>query len=149
LSVALVSRRLRSEAAQAAALSKANDLRATLLAAVSHDLRTPLAAIKTSSSTLLDQEVPLAPDASRQLLETIDAEADRLNELVGNLLDLGRIEADTLGVRRRPTSVADVVDEAVAITKPSSPLKIDLPDDLPSVDVDPGILERAIGNLLE
>jgi two-component system sensor histidine kinase KdpD len=149
LSVALVSRRLRSEAAHAAALGKANDLRSTLLAAVSHDLRTPLAAIKTSTSTLLDRDVPLPPDASRQLLETIDTEADRLNDLVGNLLDLGRIEADALGVRRRPTSLADVVDEAVAITDPRSVVKIDLPADLPPIDVDPGILERAIGNLLE
>jgi two-component system sensor histidine kinase KdpD len=149
LSVALESRRLRAEAANAAALGKANDLRSALLAAVSHDLRTPLAAIKTSTSALLDRDVPLEPTASEELLEMIDTETDRLNDLVGNLLDLGRIEADALGVTSRPTAVADVVDEAIVITNPTSRLRIDIPADLPKANADPGILERAIGNLIE
>ena len=101
LAVALETRRLQDEAAAAEALMQGNELRTALLAAVSHDLRTPLASIKTSSSSLLSADVSFTDEQARALLETIDEEADRLNNLVGNLLDMSRIQAGALVVKRR------------------------------------------------
>jgi two-component system sensor histidine kinase KdpD len=158
VTIALEGRRLRAEAALSAALSKANDLRTTLLAAVSHDLRTPLTTIKTSASSLLDDEVVLDEATRHELLETIDSESDRLNILVGNLLDLGRLEADVVTVTERATDVSDVLAGAIANTAPQTPsangsarlerLVLQLPDeDLPPVRADPVLLERAVVNL--
>src|SRR5690348_11848173 len=88
LALALERRQLRAEAAVAAGLAEANDLRAALLAAVSHDLRTPLSSIKAAATSLLQQDVDWTPQATHELLATIDEESDRLNTLVGNLLDM-------------------------------------------------------------
>src|SRR5262249_57553576 len=96
VALALERRQLRAEAAVAAGLAEANDLRAALLAAVSHDLRTPLASIKAAATSLLQQDVEWTPQATHELLATIDEETDRLNTLVGNLLDMGRLQTAAL-----------------------------------------------------
>ena len=89
----------------AGAVSAANELRAALLSAVSHDLRTPLSAIKASVTSLLQRDVDWTPEARQEFLETIDEETDRLNALVGNLLDMSRLQAGALEISaaaRRP-----------------------------------------------
>jgi two-component system sensor histidine kinase KdpD len=149
LALALESRRLQAEAATASALSQANELRSALLAAVSHDLRTPLASIKTASSSLLSK-VTFEPDAQRALLETIDAEADRLNDLVGNLLDMSRIQAGALVVKARPIGVEEVLGGAlVGIAEREQPLSIDVPETTPRVYADPALLERVLANVVD
>jgi two-component system sensor histidine kinase KdpD len=149
LALALESRRLQGEAATASALSQANELRSALLAAVSHDLRTPLASIKTASSSLLSK-VTFEPDAHRALLETIDAEADRLNDLVGNLLDMSRIQAGALVVKIQPIGVEEVLGGAlVGIAEQEHPLRIDVPETVPRVLADAALLERVLANVVD
>ena len=91
LALVVERRRLRAEAAAAEGLAEANTLRTALLAAVSHDLRTPLASIKAAATSLLQDDVTWTAEAEHEFLETIDEETDRLNALVGNLLDMSRL----------------------------------------------------------
>ena len=148
LGVALESRRLQAEAAGAAALAKGNQLRTALLAAVSHDLRTPLASIKTAATSLLSEEVSFDATETRDLLETIDDEADRLNRLVSNLLDMSRLQTGALIVQARAVGLEEVVGSAIAELPAAPQIDIDVPDDLPPVDVDPVLLERALANII-
>ena len=149
LAVAMEARRLQAEAANAAALAKANELRTALLAAVSHDLRTPLASIKAAATSLLSHDVNWEPDAVEDLLRTIDLEADRLNSLVGNLLDMSRLQTGALDVRTRPAGLEEIVAGAVSGIPRGDEVRIDVPDDLPRVQADPTLLERAIANVVE
>ncbi|MDQ1436509.1 MAG: two-component system, OmpR family, sensor histidine kinase KdpD, partial [Acidimicrobiaceae bacterium] len=138
LALALEGRRLQTEAAQANALAQANELRSALLAAVSHDLRTPLSSIKASSSSLLARDVTFDAEAQRSLLETIDVEADRLNDLVGNLLDMSRIQAGALVVKPQPMSLDEVVGGALGGLETSDlPVQIEIADTLPRILADP------------
>jgi two-component system sensor histidine kinase KdpD len=151
LGVAIESRRLQAEAAGAAALAKANELRTALLAAVSHDLRTPLASIKTAATSLLSEDVSFDPAAERALLETIDDESDRLNRLVGNLLDMSRLQTGALVVQARAVGLEEVVGSAIAEVSANAPaidVDVDVPDSLPLVDADPVLLERALVNIV-
>jgi two-component system sensor histidine kinase KdpD len=100
LTAALRTRQLRVEASAAAALAEANELRTAILAAVSHDLRTPLASIKASVTSLRQDDVEWPPDAVAELLSIIAEETDRLDDLVGNLLDLSRLQTNTLQIQR-------------------------------------------------
>ncbi len=100
LAAALESERLHAEAAEADALARANQLRSALLAAVSHDLRTPLASIKAASSSLLSDQLEFGPDDTDVLIHTIDEEADHLNSLVENLLDMSRLQTGSMDVLR-------------------------------------------------
>jgi two-component system sensor histidine kinase KdpD len=150
LTVALDSRRLHAEAAQAEVLARANELRNALLAAVSHDLRTPLASIKASASGLLAEDVALSREATRSLLETIDAEADRLNVLVGNLLDMSRLQSGALAIAGQPVGLEDVVASAMAgLGSRADRVELDVPETLPMVQADPALLERALANVIE
>ena len=148
LGVALESRRLQGEAAGAAALAKANELRTALLAAVSHDLRTPLASIKAAATSLLSEDVSFDPTATRDLLETIDDEADRLNRLVGNLLDMSRLQTGALIVQARAVGLEEVVGSAIAELPSAPQIDVDVDDSLPSVEIDPILLERALVNIV-
>ena len=150
LAVALESRRLQREASTAAALVQANEMRSALLAAVSHDLRTPLTSIKTSASSLLSDDVDWPDDARRALLETIDDEADRLNTLVGNLLDMSRLQAGAVVVRATAVGLEEVVAGALAgLSERDVKVEVDVPETLPQVEADPALLERAVANIVD
>jgi two-component system sensor histidine kinase KdpD len=145
----LESRRLRDEAAEMDVVAQGDALRTGLLRSVSHDLRTPLAGIKASVTSLLQDDVTWNAEQQQEFLGTIDEECDRLNRLVTNLLDASRLQAGALSARRVPADLDDVVAAALA-SLPSTgvPLDVDLPDDLPPVDTDPVLLERVVANLV-
>ena len=148
VAVALEARRLQGEAAEASALAQANELRNALLAAVSHDLRTPLASIKASATSLLSDDVAFEPVATKELLTTIDEETDRLNALVGNLLDMSRLQSGALVTTTRPVGLEEVVASALASLSPAALVDVDVPETLPRVAVDPALLERAVANII-
>ena len=139
--------RLRTQAAQAEALAEGNRMRTALLAAVSHDLRTPLASIKASVSTLRQTDVVWTAADEEALLATIEDGADRLDALIGNLLDMSRLATGSLQPFLRPTSVEEVAPAALLGLAPASSVRIAVPDDLPLVRTDPVLLERVLANL--
>ncbi len=113
LAAALDRAELQERALRAQLLEEMDRVRRSLVGAVSHDLRTPLATIKVSTSSLLDAEAPVEGADARELLELIDAQADRLDRLVANLLDMTRIESGALEIRPQRASVVDLVTEAL------------------------------------
>jgi two-component system sensor histidine kinase KdpD len=129
-------------------LAEGNKMRTSILRAVSHDLRTPLAGIKLASSSLRDRNVSFTPGEQQELLATIESGADRLDRLVSNLLDMSRITADSVAPLLAPVYWADVVSEALRGTV-SERVRVLLPDNMPPVEADPGMLERVIANLVE
>jgi two-component system sensor histidine kinase KdpD len=140
---------LEAEAGTVGVLSAANELRAALLSAVSHDLRTPLSAIKASVTSLLQRDVEWTPSAQHEFLTTIDEETDRLNALVGNLLDMSRLQSGALEVRETPIGLDQVLPAALrSIGADDDSLQLDVPESLPRVVGDPGLLERALANVL-
>jgi K+-sensing histidine kinase KdpD len=139
--------RLRTQAAQAEALAEGNRMRTALLAAVSHDLRTPLASIKASVSTLRQTDVAWTPDDEAALLATIERSSDRLDALIGNLLDMSRLTAGSLEPFLRPTAIDEVAPVALRGLDAGSRMQLTVPDDLPLVRTDPGLLERVLANL--
>ena len=150
LAAALESDRLHAEAAEADSLARANQLRSALLAAVSHDLRTPLSSIKAASSSLLSDQLDFGPEETRILLQTIDDESDRLNSLVENLLDMSRLETGSMDVLDRSTDVRELVTVAVASLGPrGDQVAVHIDDPLPRVHTDPVLLERAVANLVD
>ena len=148
LAVALESRRLsRPPPTRPCSLRPTSS--APLLAAVSHDLRTPLASIKTAVTGLLQDDVALPPDATAELLATIDQQTDRLDRLVGNLLDMTRLQAGALSLHNRPIGVDEVVPAALAsLADHGRGVQVEVPETLPRVHADPGLLERAVANVV-
>jgi len=139
--------RLRTQAAQAEALAEGNRMRTALLAAVSHDLRTPLASIKASVSTLRQTDVEWTQADEAALLATIEASADRLDALIGNLLDMSRLTTGSLQPFLRPTAIDEVAPIALRGLDGGGLLELAVPDGLPLVLTDPGLLERVLANL--
>ena len=139
--------RLRTQAAQAEALAEGNRMRTALLAAVSHDLRTPLASIKASVSTLRQTDVEWTQADEAALLATIEASADRLDALIGNLLDMSRLTTGSLQPFLRPTAIDEVAPVALRGLDGGGLLELAVPDGLPLVLTDPGLLERVLANL--
>jgi two-component system, OmpR family, sensor histidine kinase KdpD len=149
LAVAVRGRALAQEAAEAATRSEADALRTAILAAVSHDLRTPLASIKASVSSLRDEDVAWSPDEMAQFLETIEGETDRLTNLVENLLDMSRIQVGALTLVRGVVGFDEVVAKALAsLPDGGRGLDVEVPETLPRIDADAGLLERAIANIV-
>jgi two-component system, OmpR family, sensor histidine kinase KdpD len=149
LALALERRQLRAEAAVAAGLAEANDLRAAILAAVSHDLRTPLASIKAAATSLLQQDVDWTPQATHELLATIDEETDRLNTLVGNLLDMGRLQTGALQLVMRDVGLEEVVPAAIkGLGDRAQAVEVTMDETLPRVHADAALLERAVANIV-
>jgi two-component system sensor histidine kinase KdpD len=144
---ALDRERLRIQAAQAEALAEGNRMRNALLAAVSHDLRTPLASIKASVSTLRQGDVAWTKDDQAALLATIEQSADRLDTLIGNLLDMGRLSTASLQPFLRPAAVDEVAPPALRGLDQAARMRLLVPDGLPLVLTDPGLLERVLANL--
>jgi two-component system sensor histidine kinase KdpD len=142
--------RLHEEVREVETLSSANDLRNALLAAVSHDLRTPLASIKALTSGWLEPDVEWGTDDTTDFMRSIDNEADRLNKLVENLLDMSRLHAGSLQPAQRPVCLDEVVPAALAgLSGDAREVVVDVPESLPRVDVDPALLERVIANLVD
>ncbi|MFF4274050.1 DUF4118 domain-containing protein [Streptomyces sp. NPDC001536] len=146
--VVLDRQRLRQEADRAKELAEGNRIRTALLAAVSHDLRTPLAGIKASVSSLRSEDVAWSEDDQAQLLEAIEEGADRLDLLVGNLLDMSRLQTGTVTPIIRETDLDEVVPMALGGV-PEDSVDLDIPETLPMVHVDRGLLERAVANVVE
>jgi two-component system, OmpR family, sensor histidine kinase KdpD len=150
LAAAIDRRRIGAQAAEAAALAEANELRSALLQAVSHDLRTPLAGIKASASSLRQPDIDWSDEDRVEFLRTIEDETDRLTALVANLLDMSRIQAGAVAPALRAVGLEEVVPAAVAGLGPrASAVAVDVPETLPPVTADPALLERVVANLVE
>lgn len=150
LRVATETRRLRSEAALAEDLAEANALRTALLAAVSHDLRTPLASIKASVTSLLQDDISWSPEATHEFLDTIDSETDRLTTLVGNLLDMSRLQSGAVHLVVHELGLDEVVPRAMqGLGARTARVEVDVPEDLPRIRADAGLLERALANVVD
>src|SRR5439155_23836708 len=135
VAITVQQRELRADAERAAGLAEANELRTALLAAVSHDLRTPLSSIKASVSSLLQRDVDFTPGATRELLETIDEGADRLNHLIGNLLDMSRLQTGALQLVMRDVGLEEVIPVALAGVAPER-VDVEVEETLPRVRAD-------------
>ncbi|MET9898622.1 ATP-binding protein [Streptomyces sp. NPDC006446] len=146
--VVLDRQRLQHEADQAKELAEGNRIRTALLAAVSHDLRTPLAGIKASVSSLRSDDVAWSEEDRAELLEGIEDGADRLDHLVGNLLDMSRLQTGTVAPLIREIDLDEVVPMALGGV-PEDSVDLEIPESLPMVAVDAGLLERAVANLVE
>ncbi len=150
LAVSLERDRLEREAAGAEELARAGELRAALLAAVSHDLRTPLAAIRAAVTSLMEPDVTWSKEDVDDFHATIDAAAQRLDGLLGNLLDMSRIQAGAIIHTERPVALDEVVPAAlVELGEKADDVTIDVPETLPLVVTDAGLLERVIANLVD
>ncbi|MEU7433490.1 sensor histidine kinase KdpD [Streptomyces sioyaensis] len=146
--VVLDRQRLVGEAERARELAEGNRIRTALLAAVSHDLRTPLASIKASVTSLRSDDVAWSQEDEAELLAGIEAGADRLDHLVGNLLDMSRLQTGTVTPLIRDLDLDEVVPMALGGV-PEGSVTLDIPEELPIVAVDPGLLERSVANLVE
>ena len=151
IALAVERAQLREEALRARLTEEVERLAKTLVAAVSHDLRAPLASIKASSSTLSDAEIDISPEARQSLAKLIDVQADRLADLVQSLLDMSRIQAGVLEPRCTVVSLSDLVKSVVGDLTPAMrghSVAVEIPDDLPPVDVDVVLISRVLANLL-
>ncbi|MFF8394611.1 ATP-binding protein [Streptomyces sp. NPDC016172] len=148
--VVLDRQRLQHQADQAKELAEGNRIRTALLAAVSHDLRTPLAAIKAAVTSLRSDDVDWSEEDQAELLAGIEEGADRLDHLVGNLLDMSRVQTGTVAPLIREIDLDEVVPMALGgIPDPEETVELDIPETLPMVAVDPGLLERSVANIVE
>jgi two-component system sensor histidine kinase KdpD len=147
--IALRQERLAAEAATAKPLAEADRMRTALLAAVSHDLRTPLASAKAAVASLRSTDVDFDDDDRAELLATADESLDRLDRLVANLLDMSRLQAGAIGVTPIAVGAEEVVPRALDDLGPDGrTVTLHLPDDLPLVHADPGLLERVMVNIV-
>ncbi|WP_030387433.1 ATP-binding protein [Streptomyces sp. NRRL S-241] len=146
--VVLDRQRLVDEAEEARRLIEGNQIRTALLAAVSHDLRTPLASVKVAVTSLRSTDVEWSEEDRAELLEGIEDGADRLDHLIGNLLDMSRLQTGTVVPIVRETDLDEVVPMALAGV-PDDSVVLDIPETLPMVAVDRGLLERAVANIVE
>lgn len=152
IGIALDRARLRSEAAEADALRRADAVKSALLSSVSHDLRTPLALIKAAAGSLRQRDAEWTSDEREAFAIAIEQDADRLDRIVGNLLDVSQIEAGTLRPDRQYYPLGALVDDVLERLGPllaGHPVAVEVPDDLPPVFVDYVAIDRVLSNLLE
>jgi two-component system sensor histidine kinase KdpD len=151
LALALERAQLRQTALQLSALEEVDRVRQSLVGAVSHDLRTPLATIKFAVSSLLAPGTRISGEEQKELLGLVDAQADRLDRLVANLLDMTRIQAGALQPIYQPVGVDEIVEDAIGSLGVNGPsdLQTLLPDGVPLVNVDRMLVSQALANLLD
>ena len=144
--------RLRRESLQIELLQRTDALRAALLSSVSHDLRTPLSSIKAAATSLLQEEVQWDDEARRSFALSIESEADRLNRLVANLLDMSRIESGALKPEKEWYPIDELIHDVLGRMQPmleGRTIHTDLPDDLPPVKLDYLQIDQVLTNLIE
>jgi two-component system sensor histidine kinase KdpD len=147
---ALEREKLENEASAVEAMAETDRLRTALLNAVSHDLRTPLATIKASVTSLLETEVAWSPEQTQSFLQVILEETEHLNRLVGRLLDASRIQVGAVHVFFASVGLDEVISSALSgLGSGDNRVVVDVPDDLPPVQTDPALLERVVANLIE
>jgi two-component system sensor histidine kinase KdpD len=149
---ALEQDRLRTESTSAELARRSDAMKSALLDSVSHDLRTPLASIRAAAGSLMDSELRWTPDELQAVAQTIDEEADRLNRLVTNLLDMSRIEAGGLRAEIEPFRLDDLIEATLQRIAPrvaGRRVEVAIPDDLPLVAVDPTFMDQILTNVLE
>jgi two-component system sensor histidine kinase KdpD len=152
IGLAIERARLREEATEAEILRRTDELRRALLNAVSHDLRTPLATIMASAGSLRQRDVAWTEDERQGFAQAIEEEAERLNRLVGNLLDLSRIEAGSLRPQQSWQDFEAIIEDAAERLRPVTRehrLCIDVPPDLAPIWVDPVEIGEVLYNLVE
>ncbi len=148
--VALEQQRLTAEAEAAKPIAAADRMRTALLAAVSHDLRSPIASAKAAVTSLRSEDIDWDDADTAELLATADESLDRLTHLVGNLLDMSRLQAGALSLFPRPSGLDEIVARSLDDLGPAGrEITVDIPDTLPAVSADPAILERIVVNLTE
>ncbi|BAX98533.1 sensor protein KdpD [Mycobacteroides stephanolepidis] len=143
------SARLAEEASQASALAEADRLRRALLSAVSHDLRTPLAAVKAAVSSLRSPDIEFSPEDTAELLATVEESTDQLTALVGNLLDSSRLAAGVVKPRAVPVYVEEIAHRALLGATENDRKRVHLDLNGAVVRADPGLLERVLANLVD
>ncbi|CAN5632442.1 sensor histidine kinase KdpD [soil metagenome] len=144
--------RLGEEARRAEVDMETERLRSSLLSSISHDLRTPLGVITGATSTLLQDEATIEPAARRELLETAHEEAERLNRLVRNLLDMTRLESGAIRPKKEWHPLDEIVGVALHRLEPrlvGRVVDVKLPADLPPIPLDDVLIEQVFINLLE
>jgi two-component system sensor histidine kinase KdpD len=152
LSLALERLRLRREATEAEILRRTDELRTALLNAVSHDLRTPLSSIIASAGSLRQRDIDWSVDDRVEFASAIENEAERLNRLVGNLLDLSRIEAGTLRPEKGWYDIGALIREVAGRLRPvaaSHKLTVEIGEELPPLSFDYVEIDQVVSNLIE
>ncbi|MGN6334230.1 MAG: sensor histidine kinase [Motilibacteraceae bacterium] len=140
---------LAEQAARAHSLEAADRLRSALLAAVGHDLRSPLASAKAAVTSLRSDEVAWSPHDEAELLATADESLDRLSRLVGDILDVSRLQAGAMHLTPEAVDLDEVVWAALDGLAAAERVRVDVPSSLPPVLVDAALLERALANLVD
>jgi two-component system sensor histidine kinase KdpD len=149
LARAVEQHRLAELAAEADALGRADELRTAILRAVSHDLRSPLASIKASASSLRQADVDWPDEAREEFLGSIEDETDRLTEIVTNLLDMSRLQAGVVRPVVRPVALEEVLPAALhSLGGRADGVELLLPAGTADVTADPALLERVVANLI-
>ncbi|MGA2491182.1 MAG: DUF4118 domain-containing protein, partial [Anaerolineales bacterium] len=143
---------LAEQARQAELLEVTDKLQTALLNSISHDLRTPLVSITGALSSLADDQIMLDPAARRSLIETASEEADRLNRLVGNLLDMTRLESGAMRFKKEACDIQDVIGSALEelgsrLGKRS--INIEIPPEFPLIQLDFVLIERVLVNVID
>lgn len=134
---------------EADALARVNELKTAILASVSHDLRTPLASVKASVSSLREPDIAWSKEQTDDFLATIELESDRLTSLVGDLLDMSRIQTGSLSLFRRAIGLDEIVPRALAsLPDRGAEVEVNVPEALPRVVVDADLVERAVANVV-
>ena len=144
--------RLRHENLRIEVLQRTDALRAALLSSVSHDLRTPLASIKAAASSLLQEDVQWDDDARRSFARSIESEADRLNRLVGNLLDMSRIEDGAIKPEKELYYLSEVIHDVLGRMHSllrDHPVQTHISDNLPPIELDYLQIDQVLTNLIE
>ena len=144
--------RLVREAMSVEVARRSDALKSALLDSVSHDLRTPLASIRAAAGSLMDPTVNWSAEDERATAASIDREADRLNRLVSNILDLSRIEAGGLVARHSAFPLEDLIPDVLERLRPllgPRPIEVDIPPGLPPIDIDEVFIDQVLTNLLE